>query len=217
MGKTYRYNKHYFRNPKGKKNAIINGARKKAIPPDEWDDVSPSAKDIFFSVNRMAEKEMPKEEIVKKIKNKADKAGIDLPLSKIEDRVNVIIERVENNKRWKITKENKKKSIEDWFFEEKNAEVRREIIRKFGLERIVNLTSKSRLKIGDGRVLDKKGTYELWQVRLTKETYGHYLKMENPSLPDVWHLEGVPGDIETVKSALKWRNHGLENDPEILT
>lgn len=29
---------HYFRHPKGHKQAIINGARPKAVPPDDWED-----------------------------------------------------------------------------------------------------------------------------------------------------------------------------------
>jgi hypothetical protein len=39
MGKTYRkgINKCH-RSPKGRKKAILNGARKGAIPPDAWDD-----------------------------------------------------------------------------------------------------------------------------------------------------------------------------------
>lgn len=41
MGKTIRRVPHsYFRRPRGRKQALIQGARKKAIPPDSWDDIS---------------------------------------------------------------------------------------------------------------------------------------------------------------------------------
>jgi len=43
MSKTYKKGLAYakcFRHPKGKKQAIINGARLGAIPPDAWDDLS---------------------------------------------------------------------------------------------------------------------------------------------------------------------------------
>lgn len=39
MSRTYkRYTGHCFRNPRGHRQAIIGGARKRAIPPDPWDD-----------------------------------------------------------------------------------------------------------------------------------------------------------------------------------
>lgn len=104
----------------------------------------------------------------------------------------------------------------NWFLKEVNAEIRREIIRKFGMERIFKLVDKKTLKIGEGNVLDKEKDYELLNIRLTKKTYGKYLKMKNPSV-GVWHLEGVDPKCNTVQEALTWRNGGLENRPEILT
>jgi hypothetical protein len=40
MGKTYKKSAFWicFRRPRGKVKAVVNGARPKAIPPDEWDD-----------------------------------------------------------------------------------------------------------------------------------------------------------------------------------
>ena len=35
--------------------------------------------------------------------------------------------------------------------------------------------------------------------------------MSNPSLPEVWHVEGVPPDTKTVAEALNYRN-GLSPD-----
>ena len=105
------------------------------------------------------------------------------------------------------------------FFEEKNVEVRREIIRKFGIERIFKTTKKTnedKLKQGEGMILDAQDDYELIRIRLTKETLGTYLKMKNPSI-GTFHMEGVPHEIKTVEDAISWRNHGLKGNPEILS
>lgn len=91
---------------------------------------------------------------------------------------------------------------------EKNAEIRKEIVRKIGVERISQ-------KLG-AEVIDKEGDYELLNLLIGDETKRPYLKMKNPSLGGVWHLEGIHPDIKTVKEALKWRN-GTEEIPEVLT
>lgn len=90
---------------------------------------------------------------------------------------------------------------------EKNAEVRREIVRKIGIERIV-------LKIG-GKSLDKQGDYELLNLDLGDGRQRPYLKMKNQSIK-TWHLEGVPPEIKTVQAALFWRNQ-TDVTPEVLT
>ena len=79
-----------------------------------------------------------------------------------------------------------------------NAEVRREFVRKVGIERIATTC---------GSVcLDKQGDYELLSVNLGGTTGEcSYLKMLNPSI-GVWHLEAVPPEIDTVAKALSWRN-----------
>lgn len=39
MSRTYKKIPHgYYRHPRGKKQALINGVRFKAIPPDSWED-----------------------------------------------------------------------------------------------------------------------------------------------------------------------------------
>ena len=88
-----------------------------------------------------------------------------------------------------------------------NAEVRREFVRKVGIERIY-------YKLG-GECLDKVGDYELVVLDIGDDRKRPYLKMLNPSI-DTWHLEGVHPDCKTVESALNWRNQS-ELKPEILT
>jgi len=92
---------------------------------------------------------------------------------------------------------------------EKNAEVRREIIRKIGVERYVT-------KVG-AKVIDKQGDYELIAIDLKDGRYRPYLKMRNPSIK-TWHVEGVHPDIKTVEEAINWRRGEKKKwKPEVLT
>jgi hypothetical protein len=89
-----------------------------------------------------------------------------------------------------------------------NVEVRREFIRKVGIERVYQ-------SLG-GKVIDsaqfesETGIHQYELVEL--HTYGEsqdarpYLKMENPSLDGVYHLERVPLGTRTVRGALLFRN-----------
>ena len=76
-----------------------------------------------------------------------------------------------------------------------NAEVRREFVRKVGIDRIC-----FKLK---AKCLNKVGDYELLVLKIENREY-RYLKMLNPSI-GVWHVEGVPNEIDTVDKALHWR------------
>lgn len=89
-----------------------------------------------------------------------------------------------------------------------NAEVRREFVRKVGIERITT-------QLG-AIVIDKEGDYELIEVDLKGTTGKHpYLKMLNPSI-GTWHMECVDKACKTVKDALQWRNQSML-EPEVLT
>jgi hypothetical protein len=89
------------------------------------------------------------------------------------------------------------------------AEVRKEIVRKIGIERVV--------KSFNTRVLDKWEDYELLLLNLTEiNTFGVYLKMVNPST-GTYHIEGVPPNIRTCKEALSWRIGGIDWKPSQLT
>jgi len=83
-----------------------------------------------------------------------------------------------------------------------NAEVRREFVRKIGIDRIC-------YKLG-AKVADKLGSYELLRLAVGEGRTWTYLKMLNPSI-GTWHVEGVPNEINTVQEALNWRN-GLTAD-----
>jgi hypothetical protein len=81
-----------------------------------------------------------------------------------------------------------------------NAEVRREFVRKVGVERLM-------VKLGS-KMLDKQGDYELHSIPLGGRTGDWpYLKMLNPSI-GVWHVEAVSKKCDTVEKALNFRNQG---------
>ena len=102
---------------------------------------------------------------------------------------------------------------------ESNAEVRRDVLRKVGIERF--------LKVVDPKIIDKDGNYELLEIspqtglpdRMPKMIY---LKMVNPSI-NTYHVEGVDPECKTVKEAINWRAGMMslakdENwEPSVLT
>lgn len=93
---------------------------------------------------------------------------------------------------------------------EKNAEIKREIVRKIGVERICE-----KLK---AESIDKMDNYELLMLDLGDGRSRPYLKMKNPSLDGVYHIEGVEPKIKTVKEALAWRNgQTVYSPPQTLT
>lgn len=93
---------------------------------------------------------------------------------------------------------------------EKNAEARREIIRKIGIERVIGCFG--------AEIIDKWHDYELLAFELQgMQIKPIYLKMLNPST-GVWHIEGVPPEIKSCKEALAWRDGEAEYIvPEQLT
>lgn len=95
------------------------------------------------------------------------------------------------------------------FAEIDNVEVRREFVRKVGIERIVGEC--------DMELTDERDEYQLYKIDLGGDV-GKWpvLKMENPSLPGVYHMEFVDENCETVKDALTFRN-GADIEPRQKT
>jgi len=89
-----------------------------------------------------------------------------------------------------------------------NAEVRREFVRKIGVERLSYSLGAATLDTLQAPV---GGTYTLLELDAGNGSRWKYLRMENPSLPEVWHVEGVPNECDTVQKALNFRN-GLTED-----
>jgi len=94
---------------------------------------------------------------------------------------------------------------------ESNVEVRRELIRKIGMERFMDVCPHKRLNL--------QGNYELFSIELTPELKDtRWLKMLNPSI-GVWHVEAVAPECSTVQQAINWRAGQKETnwEPETLT
>ncbi|HPN31111.1 MAG TPA: hypothetical protein PKY81_09145 [bacterium] len=89
----------------------------------------------------------------------------------------------------------------------KNSEVRREIVRKIGIERLCNDLNAA--------CIDKYENYELLLLDIGDSRRMPYLKMINPSINAI-HIEGVHPDCKNVKEALAWRN-GTDLQPKVLT
>lgn len=88
-----------------------------------------------------------------------------------------------------------------------NAEVRRELVRKIGIERVCEVL--------EAQCLDRQGNYELLLLDLQDGRQRPYLKMKNPSI-GVYHIEGVAPECRTVAEALAWRNQS-DVPPSVLT
>ena len=90
---------------------------------------------------------------------------------------------------------------------ETNAEVRREIVRKIGVERMCNDLN--------AKPIDTVGDYTLLLLDLGDGRQRPYLKMLNPSI-GIYHIEGIHPDCDTVEKALNWRNK-TDEKPFIIT
>jgi len=96
--------------------------------------------------------------------------------------------------------------LKEEFFTSKNVEIRREVVRKFGVEAIFKkfggkVLDEETITI-DGQTLD----YSLWLINLNGTTGKvPVLKMLNPSI-GVWHMEFVEKNCKTVQQAIKFRN-----------
>lgn len=78
-----------------------------------------------------------------------------------------------------------------------NVDQRRELIRKVGIESMLN-----ELKT---KVIDTFQNYQLLTIELSDQVKdAKFLKMKNPSI-GIWHVEGVARECNTVQEALNWR------------
>jgi hypothetical protein len=110
-------------------------------------------------------------------------------------------------KEYILTKSTDIKTID--ILKETNVEIRRELIRKVGLEQVFEQLPH--------KLLDAKGNYELYSINLSDEVNdARFLKMINPSI-GVFHIEGVAPEISNVADALKWRNQQMFENADVLT
>lgn len=102
----------------------------------------------------------------------------------------------------------------DFFKKEKNADVKAEFVRKFGVERMLDFGK----QVDTYKNYDAKDNpfwheshYELWDMKSLFEglDYQPYLKMENQTT-GIWHVEAVSPNCRTLKDAIKERFGGRD-------
>jgi hypothetical protein len=100
---------------------------------------------------------------------------------------------------------------------EQNVDVRREVLRKIGLERFIKETGGKCLDKLTIKLNGKSCEYQLLEINLENNVTARVLKMDNPSI-DAMHVEGVEDTCNSVKEALAWRN-GFDTyiEPKQLT
>jgi len=95
---------------------------------------------------------------------------------------------------------------------EKNAEVRREIVRKIGIERVCKDLNSKIIDTG----IDHKGNLcELLVLDIGDGRQRPFIKLVNPSI-GCYHIEGVHPDCDTIEKAFNFRNGTIEK-PILLT
>lgn len=98
----------------------------------------------------------------------------------------------------------------DFFKTEKNADVRAEFIRKYGIERMVGLGKVIETVENHENDWFNKSEYQLIDMgSIYGRKYAPHLKMKNLTT-GIYHLEGVDPSCRTVEQALKWRAKGKE-------
>jgi hypothetical protein len=92
---------------------------------------------------------------------------------------------------------NAKTFTKEEILNEKNADVRRELIRKIGMNEAI--------KILQPKVIDEKYGYKLVNMDLGEKRDRPYLIMKNPSI-GTDHIEGCSPEVKTVEQAICYRN-----------
>jgi hypothetical protein len=98
-----------------------------------------------------------------------------------------------------------------------NAEVRKEFVRKVGLERLLRglnarLVHSSSVCLRTPECERWPTTYHLYELDYGHDTRRRVLRMDNPSLPGVEHVEYVPMECDTVEQAMNARLNRDESD-----
>lgn len=101
----------------------------------------------------------------------------------------------------------------DFFMKEKNADIKAEFVRKYGIDRMVSM----------GKAIDTwenyksnewwvKSEYELIDMApiFTNIKYAPHVKMKNQTTM-IYHLEAVPPTIKNLKEAMDFRHGGRKN------
>jgi len=94
-----------------------------------------------------------------------------------------------------------------WYLKQDNADIKAQFIKKYGIERMLEMGKLVDRLDNDPNECVQKSQYELWDMAkiMPAGQYAPYLKMTNQTT-GVFHVEGVHPDCRTVIDALEWRN-----------
>lgn len=87
----------------------------------------------------------------------------------------------------------------------KNVEQRAEVIKRVGIDKLFSALGP--------KLIDSSRGYDLFEIKVYEDSPRIYIKMDNPSVPEV-HIEAVHPDCRTVEQALNWRNLGSVELPK---
>ncbi len=99
----------------------------------------------------------------------------------------------------------------EFFKKEKNADIRSEFVRKYGIERMLDFGSKLDTFENYNEEWWTKSEYELWDMSNIFDglDYQPYLKMLNQT-SRIWHVEAVSPKCRTLREAIKERFDGRD-------
>ena len=98
----------------------------------------------------------------------------------------------------------------EWYLTQKNADVKAEFVRKYGVERMLSFGEKVDEYTKYNDEWWTKSEYALWNMgKLFDTDYQPYLKMRNQTT-GVWHMEAVHPDCRDLPEAIKFRFDGKQ-------
>ncbi len=105
----------------------------------------------------------------------------------------------------------------DFFKKEKNADVRAEFIRKFGIDRLSHMGKKIDDHTHYSNRLWTSSEYELIDMSpiFTNINYAPHLRMRNMTT-GIYHLEGVHPSCRNLDQALNFRMKSKQNQLEVI-
>ena len=111
---------------------------------------------------------------------------------------------VDIDKKWILMPREEMNPLE--ILKDKNVEVRKELINKIGMDDFSKKIPTREIDKWNINIGGKDLFYSLIMINLGSEIGEHpYLKMNNPSVKNEWHIEPVAKEIRTAKEAFEWK------------
>lgn len=119
--------------------------------------------------------------------------------------------RIPKDHSWVVTTPAEELKVND-IIKIKNTEIRSEVMKKVGVERMFSKLDK---KLLDNKTYEVGGNYKLYEIDMGTDILRKYLSMYCPSKGSM-HLEAVHPDCTSVLSCLNWRENGIISDDYVF-